>query len=201
MLTERIQAAIDRNVEGSPRARELLAQLEGRSFVVKVRYTPWLARLDAKAGRLLLTRTRDEAADTLLAGTPLSLLGMLREPPAEVIRRGEVTLTGNGEVAERFQELALLLRPDLEESLAGVIGDAPAYGLGQLMRKALEYGRGSARTVGLNVGEYLAHERRTLVPRAEASEFLAGVDELREATDRIAARIKALEGNAAGNKP
>ena len=193
MLTERIQAAIDRNVAGSPRARALLAQLEGRSFVVKVRYTPWLARLDARAGRLLLTRARDEAADTLLVGTPLALLSLLRETPADVIRRGDVTLTGNGEVAERFQELALLLRPDLEESLAGVIGDAPAYGLGQLLRKALEYGRGTARTAGLNVGEYLAHENRMLVPRAEASEFLAGVDDLRESTDRIVARVQALE--------
>jgi ubiquinone biosynthesis accessory factor UbiJ len=199
MLTERIQAAIDRNVAGSPRARELLAQLEGRSFVVKIRYTPWLARLEARAGRLLLGRSHDEIADTLLAGTPLALLGMLREPPADVIRRGDVTLTGNGEVAERFQELALLLKPDLEESLAGVIGDVPAHGLGQLLRRALDYGRGSARTAGLNVGEYLAHEKRMLVPRAEAGDFLAGVDALRESTDRVAARVQALENRRSGS--
>jgi len=199
MLTERIQAAIDRNVAGSPRARELLAELEGRSFVVKIRYTPWLARLEARAGRLLLSRSPDEIADTLLAGTPLALLGMLREPPAEVIRRGDVALTGNGEVAERFQELALLLKPDLEESLAGVIGDVPAHGLGQLLRRALDYGRGSARTAGLNVGEYLAHEKRMLVPRAEAGDFLAGVDALRESTDRVAARVQALENRPPGS--
>ncbi len=44
MLTERIQAAIDRNVAGSPRARELLAQLEGRSLVVRMQFTPWRVR-------------------------------------------------------------------------------------------------------------------------------------------------------------
>jgi len=36
-----------------------------------------------------------------------------------------------------------------------------------------------------------------LVPRAEAAEFLAGVDELRESTDRMAARVTALETHAA----
>jgi ubiquinone biosynthesis protein UbiJ len=194
MLTERIQAVIDHNVAGSPRARELLAQLDGRSLVVNLRFSPWRARLAAHSGRLLLTRSQDDAADAVIAGTPLSLLSMLREPPADVIRRGDVTLTGDSEVAQRFQELALLLRPDLEESLAGVLGDVPAYGLGRLLRKALEYGRSSARTAGLNIGEYLAHERRALVPHAEAAEFLAGVDELREASDRIAARVQALDG-------
>jgi ubiquinone biosynthesis protein UbiJ len=200
MLTERIQAAIDRNVEGSPRARELLAQLEGKSLVVRMQFTPWRVRLEAQSGRLLVKRAQDEVADAEIAGTPLSLLGMMREPPAEVIRRGDATLTGNSEVAQRFQELALLLRPELEETLAGVIGDVPAYGLGQLLHKALQYGRSSARTAGLNVGEYLAHERRTLVPRAEAAELLAGVDELREATDRIAARVQALETSAQGGR-
>ena len=32
--------------------------------------------------------------------------------------------------------------------------------------------------------------------RAEAGEFLAGVDQLRESTDRLAARITALEGGS-----
>ncbi|MEO8307617.1 MAG: SCP2 sterol-binding domain-containing protein [Pseudomonadota bacterium] len=201
MLTERIQAAIDHNVAGSPRARELLAQLEGRSMVVRMQFTPWRVRARVLSQRLLVARTQDESADTLLSGTPLALLSLLREPPAEVIRRGAVTLTGDSEVAQQFQELMLLLRPDLEESLAGVIGDVPAHGLGRLLRKSLEYGRASARTVGLNVGEFLAHERHVLVPRAEASEFLAGVDEVREATDRIAARVQALETGTSTTQP
>jgi ubiquinone biosynthesis protein UbiJ len=39
-----------------------------------------------------------------------------------------------------------------------------------------------------------------LVPRAEAAELLAGVDELREATDRIAARVQALETRTPGGR-
>ena len=43
-----------------------------------------------------------------------------------------------------------------------------------------------------NVAEYLAHERADLVPRAEADQFTAGVDRIREDVDRLEARINLL---------
>jgi ubiquinone biosynthesis protein UbiJ len=193
MLTERLQAMVDRAVEGSPRARELLGRLEGRRMRVVVRYSPWQVTLLADGNRLRLLREDHAAADVTLSGTPMALAALLREDPAAVIRRGEVTLTGDAEAGQRFQELALLLRPDLEAGLARVIGDIPAHGVGSLVRRILGYGRAGLATQAQNVGEYLAHERRVLVPRAEARQFLEQVDALREAADRLAARVGRLE--------
>jgi ubiquinone biosynthesis protein UbiJ len=193
MVTERLQALVDRNVAGSPRARALLEELEGRSLRVVARYTPWQLTLSAAAGRLLLSRAAEREVDATLSGTPFALLSMTREDPQEVIRRGDVQIEGDGQVAGIFQELALLLRPDLEAELAQVIGEVPAFGVGSLLRRALDYGRGAARTGAQNVGEYLAHERRELVPRAEARHFLEEVDALRESVDRVAARVARLE--------
>ena len=51
----------------------------------------------------------------------------------------------------------------------------------------------SVATQAANLGEYLTHERRVLVPQAEAREFIDGVDALREQADRLEARVKALE--------
>jgi ubiquinone biosynthesis protein UbiJ len=147
----------------------------------------------ARSGRLELQRDATTTADVRLSGTPLSLLALLREDPAAVIRRGDVTLTGDAEAGQQFQELAQLLRPDLEAGLARVIGDIPAHGVGSLLRKAVGYGRASLDTQAQNVGEYLAHERRVLVPRAEARQFLEDVDALRESADRLAARVAQLE--------
>jgi ubiquinone biosynthesis protein UbiJ len=193
MLTERLQALVDRGVEGSPRARDLLAQLEGRRMEVVARHTPFRVTLLATNGQLKLLRGSNADADVRLAGTPLNLAALLREEPAAVIRRGDANLDGDAEVGQRFQELLQLLRPDLEAGLARVIGDVPAYGMGSIVRKALAWGRSSATTQAQNIGEYLAHERRVLVPRAEAMQFLEEVDTLRESADRLAARIARLE--------
>jgi ubiquinone biosynthesis protein UbiJ len=200
MLTQKIQALLDEQVAGSPRARELLALLDGRRMRIVARHTPWELSLLAQEGRLRVLRGdagRTPAADATLTGTPFGLLALLREDPAAVIRRGDVTLAGDGEIGARFQELAMLLRPDLEAALAGVVGDIPAWGAGSLLRKALAFGRASVATQATNVGEYLAHERRLLVPRAEARQFIEEVDALREQTDRLAARVAQLEARAA----
>jgi ubiquinone biosynthesis accessory factor UbiJ len=193
MLTARIQAAVDREVAGSPRARELLAELAGRTLQVTLRFTPWRAWLHASGQRLLITRSESGSADASVSGSPLAMLAMLREPPEDVIQRGDVRIEGDAEVARKFQQLAELLRPDLEEALSRIVGDVPAHGIGNFLRRALDYGRGSARTAAMNVGEYLTHERRELVPRAEADPFLKDVDTLRESTDRLAARVAELE--------
>lgn len=194
MLTERLQHVIDAQVEGSPRARELLASLDGRRMRVVVRHTPWEVTAHAQDGRLQLLRGDTATADVTLSGTPLSMLALLRaDDPAAVIRRGDVTLAGDAEAGARFQELTMLLRPDIEAGMARVIGDVPAFGLGSLVRKALDFGRASVNTQVANVGEYLAHEKRLLVPQAEARQFIEGVDVLREHVDRLEARIAALE--------
>jgi ubiquinone biosynthesis protein UbiJ len=193
MLTGQIQAMIDRHVAGSPRARQLLGELAGRRMQIVARFTPWRITLLSRDGQLLLSRHDPAEPDTVIAGSPLSLLALLREDPAAVIRRGDVAISGDGELAARFQELLQLLRPDLEAGLASVLGDIPAHGAGQLLRKALDYGRSSLGTAATNVGEYLAHEKRVLVPRAEAEQYLQQVDALREQADRLAARVAALE--------
>jgi ubiquinone biosynthesis protein UbiJ len=207
MLAARLQALLDDKVAGSPRARELLAQLEGRRMRVVARYTPWELTLLAEGGRLRLLPGEPGVvpdgpwppADVTLAGTPLALLALQREDPAVVIRRGDVTLTGDGETGARFQELARLLRPDLEEGLSRLIGDIPAQGVGAWLRRSLEWGRATLDTQAANAGEFLAHESRLLVPRAEARQFIEEVDALREQVDRVAARVALLE--ARGKQP
>jgi ubiquinone biosynthesis accessory factor UbiJ len=193
MWIERLQGMIDRQVEGSPRARELLSGLDGRRMQVVARLSPWRITLHAAGGRLQVLHDDSIAPDVQLAGTLLALLALLREEPAQVIRRGDVSMTGDAELGTRFQELTLLLRPEPEAELARIVGDIPAHGAGLLLRKVFAYGRSTLRTQVLNMGEYLAHERQLLVPRIEAARFLEDVDSLREEADRLAARVSVLE--------
>ena len=131
------------------------------------------------------------AADARISAGPFSLLalagGLLQTPSAT----GGI-ISGDAEVAQQFSELLRLLKPDPEEELAQLIGDAPAHHLGRLARAAVEFGDHAARTAARNTAEYLAHERRDLVPKAEGRQLLNGIDALRDDVDRLEARLQHL---------
>ncbi len=74
----------------------------------------------------------------------------------------------------------------------------PARHLSQVAKSVRTWARRARRTAGENIAEYLQEEGRDLVTDAELEEFLRGVDEMREAVDRIEARILRLEQRAKG---
>jgi ubiquinone biosynthesis protein UbiJ len=191
MLLATLEKLLNRGLPRSPRARELCAELSGRS--VALEFTD-VARLRlCSNGVTLALHSGDAPAEATLSGGPLGLLALLAEDsPRAPLQRGAVRLSGDTELAERFFELLQRLRPDAEEELALVVGDVPAHQLGRLARGGLALARRALATGERNLAEYFAHERADLVPRAEGEQFLRGVDELREDVDRLGARLEAL---------
>ena len=192
MLTERIEALLNRQVASSPRAASLVAGLAGHRLQVDLRHTPWQLTVSSDGVALRLSRATPAATDATIRGSALSLLALAGPSPESVIRRGDVSIEGDAEIANRFRELGARLHPDIEEELSRLVGDVPAHQMGLAARTALGWLRRGLRTTTHNVAEYLAHERRDLVPPAEADGFLRGVDQLREDVDRLQARIDAL---------
>lgn len=190
MLSATLDNLLNRGLPRSPRARQLCAELEGKSVAIEIRA---ITRLRVASTGPTLTVTRDDApADATLTGGPLSLLALAGESPDAVLQRGAVAIGGDAELAQKFRELARLLRPDLEEELSLLLGDVPAHQLGRLARLGLNWSRKAASTTLANLAEYLGHERADLVPRNEGEQFLRGVDAVREGVDRLAARIELL---------
>jgi ubiquinone biosynthesis protein UbiJ len=191
MLTATLEKLLNRGLPRSPRARELCAQLSGRSLGIELRD---LARLRLTSnGATLELAFSDAPADASLSGGPFGLLGvLLQDSPQGQLQGGAVTLGGDTELAQRFWELLQLLRPDAEEELSGVIGDVAAHRLAGLARGGLGLTRRALQTGIVNLAEYLGHERGHLVPRAEGEQFLRGVDAVREDLDRLQARLDLL---------
>jgi len=191
MLTATLGKVLNRGLPRSVRARQLVAQLAGHSVAIAVRD---FARLRVTSdGQTLTVAREDDAADATVSGGPLSLLALGGTAAQAVLQRGDVTVTGDTEIAGKFRELLSLLRPDPEEELSLVIGDVAAHRLGRLALLAGGWGRRAARVTLENLAEYLGHERRDLVPRNEGEQFLRGVEALREHADRLQARLELLE--------
>lgn len=197
MLTATLGNVLNRGLPRSPRARQLCAELSGKSVAIVIRD---IARFRVASNGLQLIVTRDETpADATITGGPLSLLALSGESGQVVLQRGDVTVSGETETAQAFRELAQLLRPDLEEELSLLVGDVAAHQLGRLARLTAGWGRRAADTTLKNLSEYLGHERADLVPRNEGEQFLRGVDQVREGVDRLQARLDVLERQRSGS--
>ena len=208
MLTATLENVLNRGLPRSPRAQQLCAELAGRSVAVAITGSSRRIVVESTGLSLKLrtvsagspvspsdaTSSGESPAspDATISGGPFSLLALSGAEPESVLQRGDVRIDGDAELAQRFRELALLLRPDLEEELSLLVGDVSAHQLGRFARAAFGWTRKAASTTVRNAAEYLGHERRDLVPRSEADQFLQGVDTLREDVDRLAARIDLL---------
>jgi ubiquinone biosynthesis protein UbiJ len=189
---------INRNINASAKARGLLARLEGTRLDLEVR---GLLRLctAAHTGHLSIMRTEDGEANATISGSAGALLMLLRESGPKMsaaAANSGVSIRGDAEVANLYKELLVSARPDLEEELSRFIGDMPARQLSRAAQGVIDWLKDARRTAGENIAEYLTEESRDLVSTTELEEFLASVDGVREAADRLEARLKVLEGRA-----
>jgi ubiquinone biosynthesis protein UbiJ len=173
-----LERILNRNIAGSSRARTQLAELDGRSLELRFAATPLRIRLAASKDALAVAPAGEAPADAVIEGTPLSFLRLA---------------SGDAEIAEGFRRLLEAARPDLEEELSRITGDAAAHYAARFAREALDFGRRAGDTFARNVSEYLSEESRDVPVRIEVEEFLDGVDRLREAVDRFEARVSAVE--------
>jgi ubiquinone biosynthesis accessory factor UbiJ len=195
-----VENVLNRNIGIQARAAAVLRRLEGKSLQLDVQ---GLIRVRVRAlagrGRLVLLAGDDSPADALICGSAPALLAMMKDAATPAAGKSAVTIRGDAEVAELYRELLALTRPDPEEETARLFGDVTAHRLGNLARETFAWLKGAKRSVRANIAEYLTEESRDVVNRTELDEFLRGVDDVREGTDRLEARIRRLDGQAAGN--
>ncbi|MDE2293837.1 MAG: SCP2 sterol-binding domain-containing protein [Gammaproteobacteria bacterium] len=195
-----LESVLNRNIGGQARAERLARRLAGKSLQVDL---DGVIRIRAIciSGRLALSSADGGTADAVIAGPPGALLRLMTAEHDRPVGSGSLQVRGDAEVAASYRELLALARPDPEEEAARLIGDVAARRLGNLARAAGTWAFRSARSVGENLAEYLREESRDLVGKPEVEEFVRAVDELREATDRLEARLERLSYRAPPRGP
>ena len=188
-----IAGILNRNISETTPARELCDKLDGAVIAIRVRDTALAAYFLIQDGVLGLTTDCEEEPDVAITGSLITLARMASEDGLGALRKGELEMTGDAHTAERFQRLLAFARPDIEEELSGVVGDAAAHRLGEIARGIGKWGREARSTMGDNIREYLQEESRDAPSRYEVERFAAEVDILRDDVDRLEARIAQLQ--------
>ncbi len=139
--------------------------------------------------------------DTTLSASLAGLLDLAGGRQSRAFSAGEITISGDVELGQRFQAALWRLRPDWEEAAARLFGDPLAHRLGNLLRAAGSGVRASGAVILRDLAEYLQCERGDLPPRHEVDTFLDAVDVLRLDVDRLEqrlARLAPLAGSSRG---
>lgn len=120
---------------------------------------------------------------------------------AAVLSQGKAALSryvkieGDADFAATLGFLAQHLRWEMEEDLAQLMGDVPAYQLSQILRAGHQQIRRTLNHLGETAAEYWLDENPTLVRHVALSEFATEVVQLRDAVARLEKRLARAQAN------
>ncbi len=190
-----IASLLNRNIRETTPAVDLCRELDGSVIAIRVRDTSLVAYFVVAADSVDVVGEWDGEPDVAITGSLLSLARMAGQAGEQAIRDGSIELVGDARLAQRFQRLLSLAKPDLEEELSAVIGDVAAHRLGEIARGVERWGRDATAVMGANVREYLQEESGDVPSRYEVDRFAEDVATLRDDVARAEARLKRLVGD------
>lgn len=201
-LLKPLQGLLNRRLEDSSQARALCRQLDGRTLALQ------LAPEAEQSGLTIFLSVADEQIsvhadfdadpDVIVATGLTGFLDLASDHTEQAIRAGRVKFFGDADTAQAFQQLLQLTRPDWEEELSRLTGDAAARQIGNLFRSGLGFGKKIFATASRNAAEFLQEESRDLPSHPEVAKWMSDIDRLREDTDRLEAKIRLREQTGDG---
>ena len=191
-----ITKILNRNIRETTPARELCDRLDSKTVAVRVLDTALAMYFDISGGAIVLATDSNSDPDIVITGSLLTLARMAGSSGEEALRDGSLEITGSERTAKAFQELLGYAKPDVEEELSSLIGDAAAHRLGEIARGVGSWSRDARSTMGSNIREFLQEESRDLPSRYEVDRFTEQLDALRDDVARLEARFDRLGDGA-----
>ncbi len=191
-----LQTAFNRCLAFDSLSRERFSKLQGRVIALELQGLGTFY-LQPNEQQIAMSVSTQQAADVTLSGSPFAFARMgMADDSADSFFKGDVTLTGDSALGQRFGEILKGLDVDWEEMASKVMGDVLAHKLGGVLRDGAAWSKENLQSSQQTLAEYLQEELRQLPVRDEVDEFLSGVDKLRNDVERTEARIRRLLSRA-----
>jgi ubiquinone biosynthesis protein UbiJ len=180
-------AALNHMLSREPWARAVLAPFAGRS--ARLQALPFSVQLAIGADGSF---SADSGEPAVTVGVDAAALPRLLLEPKAALRN--VRLDGDAEFAQALSGVLQKLRPEPEEELSRLVGDAAAVRIVALLRAALAGAREAGGRLAVQAADYLVVENPMLVSRQDMASFAADVARLRDDVERLAKRIDLQAG-------
>ena len=192
-----LETALNQYLELDTEMSSQLAGLHGSSIGfdlsgtgIKIFFIP------DQLGRVQVFGQIEGEPDCLVTGSPLALMRSSGEDNADQVFSGDVQIQGNSSLAQEFTRILKQVDVDWEEQLSHITGDIIAHQVGNAFRNTASWLNRNNQSAAMNLQEYLQEEARLLPSVFELENFYHDVDQLRDDTERLAARLSRLQAKS-----
>jgi ubiquinone biosynthesis protein UbiJ len=192
LLLNPIASIINRGIDGNDQAQNLCDALDGRSLRIAAKPWPDQILISAVDGLVDISSDDQQQADAEISGTLIELNRLMFIDNRAPLREGHVEITGDVDIADRFRELLLCARPDLEEELADWFGASMAARFTNFVRDTRDRMADVAEDLTERAADHLHENTQQLPVPAEINTHFGSVDEFVNSVERLEARIERL---------
>ena len=191
-ITATLETLTNRLLQLDPQTINHLQKFSGK--IILIRITDWKINLYAliTAQGIKFLNAFDGEPDATICGSSLALL---RASKSQTTQFEDIIIEGNIELGQQMRDLIRNLDIDWEEQLAKVTGDVIAHQVGKTTTKFFNWLKQSTNSLQQDFTDYLQLETRILPERAEIAEFIENVSDVRNAAERLEAKINLLTKN------
>lgn len=194
VLAGLLEAAVNRLLATDVNSAERLQRLDGRMVALQLEGVGIDLFFSFTRHRVAVGLEADRDADTVIAGSPPALFAMAVPDEAGSWGRpgSRVSISGDATLARDLERLFSRLDPDWEAEMSRWFGDVLGHQVAAGARGTVDQLRRTAATLEEWTGEWLRQAEGPLAQPTDIREFSAAVDALRDATDRLEARLRIL---------
>ncbi len=194
LLATSLETAINRLLAADQDSGERLKKLDGRRVRLELQDLAITLDFIFSAYRLEVSLDKAAEADTVISGSMPALFAMAL--PDEENRWGgpgsRVKISGDATLARDLERLFSAMDPDWEAGVAQFTGDVMAYQLVAGFKGMAAALLSTGKQMQQVAGEYLSSEQSPLPQPGELRGFADEVDNVRDAVERLEARMRIL---------
>lgn len=175
-----------------PQVSDLLAPLEGKALSVYISDINYTISLDVKNAALVATNT---PTSNILSGKLAYILELIfNKNLQELTIAKKLDYQGSLKDLNEFNKFLNAIDIDLVYKISQATSPEFANIITKPLDKAKQYIKTSRQETIIDIKDYLTEEKKILISKNEIEIFYRQIQELKQATDRIQAKLNLLQG-------
>ena len=191
-ISKGILSKINSQITTRTSAKKISQELEGKILSIQIKNTSHFFNVIMISNELNLHANK-ENFDVQISGSLISFTNLLRDNSSDALRDGSIGINGDVAVAQKFQKLFEMIKPDIEEELSHVVGDVMANNIVKFSKKTGDWMLNTRDILQENIKEYLQEEIKLMPSKYEFNFFSKEVSKIRDDIERLEKKINEFQ--------